>query len=150
MPTSATHITIVQRIAASNPRYEAILGSPDPTLAAPDPRLIKMRYAALGACGPDFLYALVDYGADIQDLENILVKTAAKFSSLADVMSGIQHVVDGAVSTLTLGLSDSLSQTAQVVTAVMNEGLYALLASGGFNPLAFFEPQRQTLSGIRT
>src|SRR2546430_11876401 len=25
----------------------------------------------------------------------------------------------------------------------MNEGLFALLASGGFNPFAFFEPRRQ-------
>ena len=102
-----------------------------------------MRYASLGACGPDFLYALMDYGADLQDLENILVKTAGTFSALADLMTNIKQFVDGTISTITLGLSDSLSQTSQMVNAAMNEGLYALLASGGVNPLAFFEPQRQ-------
>ena len=44
-----------------------------------------MRYAALGACGPDILYALADYGEGAQDLENILVKTAGTFSALASM-----------------------------------------------------------------
>ena len=64
MPTAGTHITIVQRIAASDPAYAALLGSPDPTLSQTDPDALKMRYACLGAVGPDMFYALADYGLD--------------------------------------------------------------------------------------
>jgi hypothetical protein len=74
-----------------------VLGDPDPSLPVTDPAAIKMRFASLGACGPDFLYALMDYGPELQDLENILVKTAATFDGLADLMSGIQERVDGVV-----------------------------------------------------
>ena len=143
VPTSATHITIIQRIAASDPKYGAVLGNPDPMLPFSDPEAIKMRFASLGACGPDFLYALMDYGPELQDLENILVKTAATFSGLAELMSGVQEYVDGVVNTITLGVSDSLKQTSQTLTAVIHEGLFALLASGGVNPMAFFEARRQ-------
>jgi len=143
MPTSGTHITILQRIAASSPVYGAVLGDPDPMLPATDPRAIKMRFASLGACGPDFLYALMDYGADLQDLENILIKIAGTFSGLAELLGGVQRYIDGALSSITLGVTDSLATTTKMITAVMNEGLYALLASGGVNPLAYFKPQRQ-------
>jgi hypothetical protein len=143
MPTSATHITVVRRIAASGPPYAGLLGDPDPSLPVTDPAAIKMRFASLGACGPDFLYALMDYGPELQDLENILVKTAATFDGLADLMSGIQERVDGIVQTITLGVSTSLKETSQMLTAVIHEGLFALLASGGVNPLAFFEARRQ-------
>ena len=40
-----------------------------------------MRFASLGSCGPDFLFMLMDYGPEAQDLENILVKTAATFDA---------------------------------------------------------------------
>ena len=56
------YITIVRRIAASGGPYSALLGDPDPTLPLTDPAAMKMRFASLGACGPDFLYALMDYG----------------------------------------------------------------------------------------
>src|SRR5215207_8540773 len=74
MPTSATHITVVRRIAASGGPYRGLLGDPDPTLSPSDPAAQKMRFASLGSCGPDFLYMLMDYGPEAQDLENILVK----------------------------------------------------------------------------
>ena len=31
MPTAATHITVVQRVARSGPTYGALLGNPDPS-----------------------------------------------------------------------------------------------------------------------
>jgi hypothetical protein len=144
MPTSATHITVVRRIADSSPSYRALLGDPDPMLPVTDPAAQRMRFASLGACGPDFLYLLMDYGSDAQDLENILVKTAATFDSLAELLGGIQEQIDGLVSSITMGVSDSIKQTSQMLSAVMREGLFALLASGGFNPFAFFESRRQT------
>jgi hypothetical protein len=143
LPTSATHITIVQRIA-TDPKYRPLLGNPDPTLPATDPEATKMRYASLGACGPDFLYALMDYGSDVQDLENILIKTAGTFSAFADVLGEMQKWVDGTLSNLTQQVYDSFKQTSQLLNAVLTEGLFALLASGGVNPFAIFEPRRQT------
>lgn len=77
LPTSATRITFVPRIA-THPKYRPLLGSPDPTLPATYPEAIKMRYVSLGACGPDFLYALMDCGSDVQDLENILIQDWAR------------------------------------------------------------------------
>ena len=144
MPTSATHITIVHRIAASDPKYGAVLGDPDPTVSPTDPAAVKMRYASLGACGPDFLYALMDYGSDVQDLENILVRIAGTFEGLGELMKQLQDWIDGVLSNLTLGVSDSLKQTSQMLTAVIHEGLFALLAEGGANPFAIFEARRQT------
>jgi Zinc dependent phospholipase C len=144
MPTSATHITIVQRIADSAPQYRARLGDPDPTLPLTDPAAQRMRFASLGACGPDFLYLLMDYASDVQDLENILVKAAATFDSLGALMAGVQQYVDSTLSAVSNGLSDSIRDTSKLLSAVTQEGLFALLASGGFNPLAFFEARRQS------
>ena len=76
-------------------------------LPASDPAVLRMRYASLGACGPDFLYALMDYGQASQDLVNILIKTAGTFSALADVLGEVQDFVDGVVNTITLGLAES-------------------------------------------
>jgi hypothetical protein len=144
MPTSATHITIVRRIADSGPQYRALLGDPDPTLPLTDPAAQRMRFASLGACGPDFLYLLMDYGSDAQDLANLLVRAAAAFDSLASLMAGVQERIDGLVSSITMGVSDSIKEQAGLLSAVIQEGLFAALASGGFNPFAFFEARRQT------
>ena len=143
MPTSATHITVVRRIAASGGPYGALLGDPNPALPPSDPAAQKMRFASLGSCGPDFLYMLMDYGPEAQDLENILVKTAATFDRLADTMTTMQDYVDGVVGAITLGVSDSLKETSTLLGAVIQEGLLALLAGGGLNPFAYFEARRQ-------
>ena len=103
MPTSATHITIVRRIADSGPQYRALLGDPDPTLPLTDPAAQRMRFASLGACGPDFLYLLMDYGSDAQDLANLLVRAAAAFDSLASLMAGVQERIDGEGEALVRG-----------------------------------------------
>ena len=103
-----------------------------------------MRFASLGACGPDFLYLLMDYGSDAQDLANLLVRAAAAFDSLASLMAGVQERIDGLVSSITMGVSDSIKEQAGLLSAVIQEGLFATLASGGFNPFAFFEARRQT------
>src|SRR5712692_9482474 len=121
MPTSATHITIVERLAAE-PAYTPVLGSPDPTLTPTDPLAIRMRYAAFGACGPDFLYALMDYGGDVQDLENVLMKTAGTFDALAKHLKDAQTIVNNALSGVTLQLSKSLSDASKMLNAAMTEG----------------------------
>ena len=89
MPTSGTHITIVQRVVA-DPKHTPLLGNPDPSLAATDPAAIKMRFACLGAVGPDIFYAMADYGGDLQDRK-------------------VGRIVSGAESSITLGVVDSIN-----------------------------------------
>jgi Zinc dependent phospholipase C len=143
VPTSATHITIVQRIAASDPKYKALLGDPKPTLSEDDPAAVKMRYACLGACGPDIFYAMADYGEDLQELENFLVKIGGTFSCIGDLMGKVSRYVDGVESEITHGVTDSLHQTFSLITSVVREGFLALMVNAGINLWPVFEPARQ-------
>ena len=145
MPTSGTHITIVQRIAA-DPKYQPLLGNPDPTLAEDDPAAIKMKYACLGACGPDIFYALADYGGELQDLEDFLTKMAGSFQCLGELSEQINRYIgqdiDLIMNDLTGGLMASLKETFGLIGGVISEGLLALVASG-VNLWPVFEPARQ-------
>lgn len=141
MPTSGTHITIIQRIAL-DPAYQPLLGNPEPTLPDTDPQAIKHRFACLGACGPDIFYALADYGAELQDLENFLIKIAATFDCLGELMGKTGRYIDGIESVITLGVVDSLKQTSALVHGAINDGVLALIASE-VNLWPVFEPSRQ-------
>src|SRR5881398_2162006 len=111
MPTSATHITVAQRVASSGPAYAAVLGNPDPQLMEDDPEAIKMRFAKLGAVGPDIFYAMADYGGDLQALENYLIKVTGTFDSIAEFMGKADRYINGVLSQITLGVIDSFEET---------------------------------------
>src|ERR1700744_3605328 len=114
MPTSATHITVAQRVAASGPQFAQVLGNPDGLLQASnpsDPAAVKMRYACLGAVGPDVFYALADYGSELQDLEDFLVKIGGTFRCLGQLSEQIGRYVDGLESAITDGVMDSINST---------------------------------------
>ena len=142
MPTSATHITVAERVAASNPAMTALLGDP---FAAPNTvDGIRMRYAKLGALGPDIFYAMADYGGDLQDLENFLIKVAGSFECIGKLMGDVNRFVSGVESTITFGISDSLKQTFDLITATFNEGILALIVGpAGANFWPVFEAARQ-------
>lgn len=142
MPTSATHITVVERVAASSVAMRNLLGDPslDPNTAA----AMKMKYSKLGACGPDFFYALADYGGDLQDLENFLVKVAGTYECIGELMEKVNRYVSGIESTITFGISDSLHQTFDLIKATLNQGLLAMLVGpAGVNFFPVFEAARQ-------
>jgi len=143
MPTSGTHITIVQRVAASDPKYTALLGDPDPTLDEDDAAAVQMRYACLGAVGPDIFYALADYGSELQDLEDFLVKVGGTFECIGELMGKVDRFVSGIESEITLGISDSIKQTFGLINGVIKEGFLALIANAGINLWPVFEPARQ-------
>lgn len=147
MPTSATHITIVQRLALE-PKYAGLLGNPLPedpadTQAVQDAKDLN-RFACLGAVGPDFLYALLDYGAGLQALEDFAAKTAGTFHCFGELMGQINRLVDGELSLLTDGLFDSLEATVGLLTGVVKEGFLAAIVSAGFNPWPWIQPRRET------
>lgn len=142
MPTAATHITVVERVAATNAALSKLLGEPN---ADPDSEAgTRMRYAKLGSMGPDIFYALADYGGDLQDLENFLVKVAGSFQAIGELMGKVNRYVSGLESEITLGISDSLKQTFSLITGSFTEGILALLVGPtGLNFWPVFEAARQ-------
>jgi len=120
----------------------ALLGDP---FADPDsPEGVKMRFAKLGACGPDIFYAMADYGGDLQDLENFLIKVAGTFSCIGELMGKVGRYIDGVESNITLGVTDSLHQTFDLIKAALNEGVLALIVGpAGMNFWPIFEAARQ-------
>ena len=142
MPTSATHITVVERVAATNAAMSKLLGDP---FADPDaPEGVQMRFAKLGSVGPDIFYAMADYGGDLQELENFLIKVAGTFDCIGELMGKVSRYVDGVESVITFGVTDSIHQTFDLIGATVNEGLLALLVGpAGVNLWPVFEAARQ-------
>ena len=142
MPTSATHITVVERVAATNAAMAALLGDPFADPAKPEG--VKMRFAKLGAVGPDIFYAMADYGGDLQDLENYLIKIAGSFDCIGELMGKVGRYVDGVETQITFGVSDSIKETFGLIGAALNEGLLALIVGPvGANFWPVFEAARQ-------
>ena len=110
MPTSGTHITIVEKLAASGPQAQSLLGDPFADPSTPEGR--KMSFAKLGAVGPDIFYAMADYGRDYQDFENFLIKVGGTFECISELMGKIDRFVHGIESEITFGVIDSIEQTA--------------------------------------
>jgi Zinc dependent phospholipase C len=142
MPTSATHITVLERVAASSSAMAALLGDPR---AAPDtPDGLKSRFAKLGAVGPDIFYAMADYGGELQDLENFLIKVAGTFDCIGELMGKVGRIVDGVESTITGGVSTSLHQTFDLIRTALTEGLLAVIVGPArVNLWPVFESRRQ-------
>jgi len=142
MPTSGTHITVVERVANSSNQMKLLLGDP---FADPDSAEgTKMRFAKLGSAGPDIFYAMADYGGDLQDLEDFLIKVAGTFDAIGELMGKVGRYVDGVESQITLGISDSLHETFGLITGVVNEGIMALVVGPmGMNFWPIFEAARQ-------
>jgi len=142
MPTSATHITVVERVAASNAAMKSLLGDP---LADPDtPEGIKMRFAKLGSLGPDIFYAMADYGGDLQDLENFLIKVAGTFECIGELMGKVGRYVKEIEAEISLGITDSIHQTFDLIGGAINEGVLALIVGpAGMNFWPVFESVRQ-------
>lgn len=142
MPTSATHITVVERVAASNATLRTLLGNPfeDPNSAAG----LKMKFSKLGSLGPDIFYAMADYGGELQDLQNFLIKVAGTFECVGELMDKVNRYVRGVESTITFGISDSLHQTFDLIKAAFTEGILALMVGpAGVNLWPVFEAARQ-------
>jgi hypothetical protein len=121
MPTSGTHITIVQRLAASDPELKKLLGDPFADEGSPEGK--KMRFANLGAVGPDIFYAMADYGPGLQDFENLLVKVGATFQSISEISEKINTYINDVESELTDGVTDSIRETFSLIRGVIKEGI---------------------------
>jgi hypothetical protein len=96
MPHPGTHVTIVQRLAIRDPKFQALLGNPDPN-ANNDPNGVnQMQFASLGAIGPDIFYAMLDYheiGGATQAFEDFVIKLLGSFDCITDLMSKISNQI---------------------------------------------------------
>lgn len=159
MPHPATHITIVQRLAQSDPAIAAVLGSPDPNIH-PDQgqaglaAVRKMRFASLGAVGPDLFYFLADFRQPVQDLEDVIVMLMANFAAIeqaADEIDKVQSELAKAEAVLTCGIStikdqlfgDGIATVTQLLAGNLTSLLGKLAIDAGFNPASLLEPPRQ-------
>jgi hypothetical protein len=147
MPTAGTHITIIERLALRG-EFASLLGDPNATFA--DPAAKQMRYAKLGAIGPDIFYALMDYGGQLQDLTNFLAKVGGSFECISELTKKIDGFISQVESDETFGLTDIAKKALgefegifRLISAVINEGLLALVIEQGFNFFPVFEARRQ-------
>jgi hypothetical protein len=149
MPTAGTHITIIERLALESD-LAPMLGKPNAAADDPDPAALQMRYAKLGAIGPDLFYALLDYDWPLQDLANFF----AKYSGAVECINDVTHQLEGfglkVASDVTFGVSDTAKQVVDEikevvvnVNGVMNE-LMVVLVTDGYNFFTFFEAKRQS------
>lgn len=153
MPTSGTHITIVQRLAL-DPALSPLLGNPDPDPALLDtssPKydkdvaagVIRMKYANLGAIGPDLFYALLDYDAPLQDMQNYLIKIGGSFSCVADLSEELNRYISGELGVITLGVTTTLQASSALLMGVLKDFVLAMAVKAGANFWPLFEPRRQ-------
>jgi hypothetical protein len=108
MPGVGTHTTIIQRLAKAglgDPRVRTFLGDPDLNADwltyATVPEALQARYAVLGAMGPDVFFAMLDYGGDIQELEDVVLKLAGTFRCAGQLSARLNNLVDSTLDDLT-------------------------------------------------
>jgi hypothetical protein len=65
--------------------FEEFIGSLDADETSDAEKLLK--FAKLGATGPDIFYALADYQPEIQDLINFIAKLAGSIECIIPILS---------------------------------------------------------------
>jgi hypothetical protein len=149
MPGVGTHTTIIQRLAKAglgDPRVRTFLGDPDLNadwLAyATVPEALQARYAVLGAMGPDVFYAMLDYGGDIQELEDVVLKLAGTFRCAGQLSARLNNLVDSTLNDFTDDVWEEIQTIFGRVKGILTEGAIDLLIDR-INPWSTFLPLRQ-------
>jgi len=150
MPGAGTHTTIIQRLAkGAADNNDGAVGEflTDPDLNADwatysSQEALQSRYAILGAMGPDIFYAMLDYGAGIQDLEDVVLKVAGTFRCAGELSSRINNLIDSDLNELTLGVWEDLQAVFANIKGIMVTGVLDLIVER-YNLWTFFLPLRQ-------
>lgn len=147
MPTSGTHITVVEQLALQDVKLKSLLGDP---LADPEtPEGVKFRFTKLGSVGPDVFYMLGDfnlplpYASGLQDLENFLVKVGGTTACLSELSEKINKWLMGELDKITAGIASELQATSNLISGVITNGFLALLVGNGVNVWSGFRSPRQ-------
>ncbi len=145
MPTSGTHITVVEQVALRNARLRLLLGDPRADLDTPAGE--TMRWAKLGAIGPDVFYMLGDFNGvpatALQDLENLLVKLGGTYACIGDLSERVNKWLTGELDQITGGVASELQRTSALLSGVVVNGFLSLLVDCGVNVWAAFRSPRQ-------
>ncbi|WP_156928310.1 zinc dependent phospholipase C family protein [Bradyrhizobium sp. th.b2] len=147
MPTAGIHITIVERIALTG-EFSDSIGEIDADQDSDPGKLLK--FAKLGAIGPDIFYALADYKSDMQDLINFLSKLAGSVACITELTADIDKKIAEIEADVTLGASTYFKQALAefesvfgLINAILHEGLMAAVVTNGVNFFPIFEARRQ-------
>src|SRR3954454_805862 len=148
MPGVGTHTTVIQRLATSPPTGpDAAAFLTDPSLNADwttyaSDEALQSRYAVLGAMGPDVLYAMLDYGGQIQEFEDTVLKLAGTFRCVGQLSSQLNNLVDSGLNDLTDGVWEDLQTVFKRVSGILTTGALDLLIDR-VNPWSLYLPLRQ-------
>lgn len=147
MPTAGTHITILERIALTG-KFQNIIGDLDAAEGTASAK--QLKFAKLGAIGPDIFYAMMDYGKEQQQFANFMAQLAGSFECITDLTGEIDVKLKKVEANITLGTSkwftDAITEfetTFGMVTAIVHAGLMDLVVKNGFNFFPVFEARRQ-------
>src|SRR3954452_21848711 len=148
MPGVGTHTTVIQRLALSPPAgpYAAAFLT-NPSLNADwttysSPEAVQSRYAVLGAMGPDVLYAMLDYGGQIQEVEDTVLKLAGTFRCVEQLSSQLNNLVDSGLNAVTEGRWEDTQTTSARINGMLSVAAIDLLINR-VNLWSFFLPLRQ-------
>jgi hypothetical protein len=146
MPTAGTHITLIERLAL-DPQFTPLLG--DPLADETDPAGLQMRYAKLGAIGPDLFYALMDYGGEMQDLVNFFAKYSGAVECMGHAMHDLEAFGTKVSSDVTFGASNAAKQTLDETKGVVKntmaivKEMAVVVVTDSYNFFTIFEAKRQ-------
>jgi hypothetical protein len=147
MPTAGTHITILERLALTG-EFADIIGDLDADEASDAGK--RLRFAKLGAIGPDIFYALMDYGPELQQFADFLSKLAGSIECISKLTKDIDTKLSEVEADITLGTStyfkeaiDEFQQTFDLMVALIHQGLMALVIQQGVNLFPIFQARRQ-------
>ena len=146
MPTAGTHITLIERLAL-DPQFTPLLG--DPLADETDPAGLQMRYAKLGAIGPDLFYALMDYGGEMQDLVNFFAKYSGAVECMGHAMHDLEAFGTKVSSDVTFGASNAAKQTLDEIGGVVKntmaivKEMAVVVVTDSYNFFTIFEAKRQ-------
>ncbi|MGH8833680.1 MAG: zinc dependent phospholipase C family protein [Actinomycetes bacterium] len=150
MPGAGTHTTVIQRLAKiAKENNDLAVGEflTDPDLNADwstysSPDALQSRYAILGAMGPDIFYAMLDYGGEIQDLEDMVLKVAGTFRCAGELSSRISNLIDSELNELTLEVWEDIQAVFANLKGIMVAGVLDVIVER-HNLWTFFLPLRQ-------
>ena len=150
MPGVGTHTTVIQRLArqardAGDQEVGAFLTDPglnaDWTTYSSDEAL-QSRYAVLGAMGPDIFFAMLDYGGQIQELEDTVLKIAGTFRCAGQLSSQLNNLVNSDLNDFTADVWQDIQTVFARITGILTEGALDLLIDR-VNLWSLYLPLRQ-------
>jgi hypothetical protein len=110
----------------------------------------RLKFAKLGAIGPDIFYAMMDYGPELQQFANFMAQLSGSFECITDLTSDIDTKLSKVENDITLGTSKwfkdaitEVEQTFGMITKIVHVGLMDLVIKQGVNFFPIFEARRQ-------